>query len=112
MSESQKDLKPQSQDNPKDQSSQTETLTNKEDPKNISENNTENEQQKELINKVINDISKDVYDLSKKHNIIAYQLSFLHNDIKIPIVLFNGHIYHASRLASYAHALLQERMVS
>lgn len=62
------------------------------------------------FNSWLETISKEVHEILKKHDVNAYQISFKHPCIQIPIVLAKGHSYTVTKLAAHATMMLKERV--
>ena len=76
---------------------------------NISDDNQKKIAQ-EAIDKWIDTLHKDVSELLGKHGITKYQLSFLHEGSRSPMLIVRGNTYDAAKLAVVAARSLRDRV--
>lgn len=71
------------------------------------------EDQKEAERKIdiwIEKLQKDIYDLFSKNGIQTYQMSFVHEGSKIPLMLKRGSNYMACKLATESYKVLKNQV--
>jgi hypothetical protein len=59
----------------------------------------------------IEKLQKDLHELFSKNGITIWQLAFLQNGSRLPILMSKGHRYHTFRLAAYAQSSLEKQMI-
>lgn len=64
----------------------------------------------ETIDQWIQNLQKDVSDLFTKNGLRVYQISFLHEGTKTPILLSKGSNFLCCRLAAYGHKALKDQV--
>lgn len=63
-----------------------------------------------IIDKWVEEVQKDVSHLLRKHHITKYQLSFLHEGSKTPMLLTQGTLYEVTKLSVVAARQLRNRV--